>query len=68
MSRLTSVELYTLQIISDHPLEKLDAARTWAAVAEAEENLTLLLQDGYRAVIRPWDYPYNDEQETTQDA
>lgn len=64
MSRLTTIELYTLQIVSDETaLEKLDRASVREAVAEAEENLTLLLPLGYRAVIRPWDHPDQEEGE-----
>ncbi len=55
---MTVVDLYTIQIIDDlDDPPAHDEARTAALMAEAEENLTLLLPPNYRAVVRRWNQP-----------
>ncbi len=55
---MTVVDLYTVQIINDvYPGSYVDERKVPALMAEAEENLTDLLPDGYRARIRRWDHP-----------
>ena len=51
---MTVVDLYTVQIIDDLD-DPPSYVRPTQAIAEIEENLTLLLPPNYRAVIRPWD-------------
>ena len=55
---MTVVDLYTIQIIHDGgiPVVVKDDY-----ISEAEENLTDLLPAGYRARIRRWDQPTQEE-------
>lgn len=61
---MTVVDLYTVQIVRDDgPMASPYALDTslFHAIAEAEENLTDLLPAGYRARIRRWDTPTQED-------
>lgn len=57
-----TVDTYTIQIVfGDGPYNELDPQRTAAIMAETEENLTLLLPPGYRAIIKRWNDPEEND-------
>lgn len=59
---MTVVDLYTIQIIRDDGFRvPIARYKIPALMAETEENLTDLLPDGYRARIRRWDTPTQED-------
>ncbi len=66
---MTVVDLYTIQIVRDNTIYpggisvgmNLDDAAN--LMPEIEENLTLLLPEGFRARIRRWDHADEPTQE-----
>ena len=59
---MTVVDLYTIQIVRDEIIWKRGYEdMVDALMAETEENLTDLLPAGYRARIRRWDTPTQEE-------
>lgn len=62
---MTVVDLFTIQIETgsdyDPVWSQLDQERIRAIIAETEENLTDLLPFHYRARIRRWDTPTQED-------
>ncbi len=55
---MTVVDLYTIQIVYDDDTEHWDdLGHVPALMDETAENLTDLLPEGYKAVIKAWNDP-----------